>query len=299
MKYAIITTCKGRLEHLKQSLPRFCAFPDAEVIVVDYACPEQSGQWVRQSHPSVKVVFAEDGGAFNACRARNLGAGQSTAEILIFADADTLIDPGAAAEIGAKLRPGTYGIVEVEDDDQLQDDLRGTCMVYRADFDRAGGYDEYLKGYAMEDIDLYDRLNCLDLKPVMIGLKWFGAIKHADDLRMKYRGGRKEISQLVSLLYRRYIGAVRRMQRKPQADAEVRALIYRQSEQLVMRLIEARDPSGGVQIGLTIPVAQQADAFGNDMIFEFQLQLKMRPRDAAGFSRRYQERKPRPPYLAR
>jgi hypothetical protein len=35
------------------------------------------------------------------------------------------------------------------------------------------------------------------------------------------------------------------------------------------------------------------------MIFEFQLQLKMRPRDAAGFSRRYQERKPRPPYLAR
>jgi hypothetical protein len=89
------------------------------------------------------------------------------------------------------------------------------------------------------------------------------------------------------------------MQRKPQADAEVRALIYRQSEQLVMRLIEARDPSGGVQIGLTIPVAQQADAFGNDMIFEFQLQLKMRPRDAAGFSRRYQERKPRPPYLAR
>ena len=222
----------------------------AEVIVVDYACPEQSGHWVRQSHPSVKVVFAEDGGAFNACRARNLGAGQSKAEILIFADADTLIDPGAAAEIDAKLQPGTYGVVEVEADDQLQDDLRGTCMVYRADFDRAGGYDEYLKGYAMEDIDLYDRLNCLDLKPVTISLKWFGAIKHADDLRMKYRGGRKEISQLVSLLYRRYIGAVRRMQRKPQADAEVRELIYRQSEQLVMRLIEAKDPSGGVQIGL-------------------------------------------------
>ena len=73
----------------------------------------------------------------------------------------------------------------------------------------------------------------------------------------------------------------------------------RHSIRALRRLIEAKDPSGGVQIGLAIPVAQQADAFGNDMVFEFQLQLKMRPRDAAGFSRRYGQRKPRPPYLAR
>ena len=299
MKYAVITTCKGRLEHLKQSLPKFCAFPDAEVIVVDYACPEQSGHWVRQNHPSVKVVFAKEDGAFNASKARNLGAGQSTAEILIFADADTLIDPGAAVEIDAKLQPGTYGVVGVEADQQVQNELSGTCMVYRTDFERAGRYDEYLKGYAMEDVDLYDRLNCLDLKPVMISLSWFGAIAHTDDLRMKYRGGPKDVSQLINLLYRRYIGAVRRMQRQPQADAEVRDLIYRQSEQLVMRLIEAKDPSGGIQIGLTIPVTQHADAFGKDMVFEFQLLLNMRPRDAAGFSRRYGRHKTRPPYLAR
>ncbi len=38
-KFSIITTCKGRLEHLKQTLPAMLAQKDSEVIVVDYSCP--------------------------------------------------------------------------------------------------------------------------------------------------------------------------------------------------------------------------------------------------------------------
>ena len=46
-----IVTCKGRLEHLKQTLPLLMAMPDSEVIVVDYDCPDRSGDWVRAEHP--------------------------------------------------------------------------------------------------------------------------------------------------------------------------------------------------------------------------------------------------------
>ena len=42
----IITTCMGRLAHLRQSLPSFTAQPDTSVVVVDYSCPERSGEWV-------------------------------------------------------------------------------------------------------------------------------------------------------------------------------------------------------------------------------------------------------------
>ena len=34
-----ITTCRGRLAHLRETLPSFAAQPDAAVIVVDYRLP--------------------------------------------------------------------------------------------------------------------------------------------------------------------------------------------------------------------------------------------------------------------
>lgn len=47
-----VTTCRGRLAHLRRSLPTFVAQPDAEVVVVDYDCPERSGEWVEQTFGS-------------------------------------------------------------------------------------------------------------------------------------------------------------------------------------------------------------------------------------------------------
>ena len=43
-KFSIVTTCKGRLGNLKQSLPTFVAEAAAEVVVVDYDCPEGTGR---------------------------------------------------------------------------------------------------------------------------------------------------------------------------------------------------------------------------------------------------------------
>jgi len=43
-KFSIVTTCKGRLGNLQQSLPTFVAQAAAEVVVVDYDCPESTGR---------------------------------------------------------------------------------------------------------------------------------------------------------------------------------------------------------------------------------------------------------------
>lgn len=38
-----VVGCKGRLSHLKMTLPILAKFPNASCIVVDFDCPEKSG----------------------------------------------------------------------------------------------------------------------------------------------------------------------------------------------------------------------------------------------------------------
>ncbi|MBM4221050.1 MAG: hypothetical protein FJ170_03775, partial [Gammaproteobacteria bacterium] len=71
---SFITTCKGRLQHLMQTLPKMAAQPGTETIVVDYDCPDNSGDWVAANFPAVRVVRVKDQPIFVASRARNLGA---------------------------------------------------------------------------------------------------------------------------------------------------------------------------------------------------------------------------------
>ena len=55
-KFSIITTCMGRLDHLKQTLPRLLEQPDCEVIVVDWSCPQDTAGYVAKHFPAVNVV---------------------------------------------------------------------------------------------------------------------------------------------------------------------------------------------------------------------------------------------------
>src|SRR3954471_12220533 len=86
--FGIITTCMGRLDHLKQSLPKMVAQGCHQVIVVDYSCPQHSGEYVRNNFPSVRVVSVAGQEHFSNWRARNAGASVATADVLVFVDAD-------------------------------------------------------------------------------------------------------------------------------------------------------------------------------------------------------------------
>ena len=41
-RFSIITTCKGRLENLKHTLPKFLRQENTEVVVVDHDCPDHT-----------------------------------------------------------------------------------------------------------------------------------------------------------------------------------------------------------------------------------------------------------------
>src|SRR5438270_11931917 len=93
--FAIITTCKGRLEHLKLSLPAMVSQACNEVIVVDYSCPQMTGEFVTANFPGVRVVSVEGEETFSNWKGRNAGAAAATSDGLVFIDADTILADGA------------------------------------------------------------------------------------------------------------------------------------------------------------------------------------------------------------
>ncbi|MDP2132670.1 MAG: glycosyltransferase [Sulfuritalea sp.] len=178
-----ITTCKGRLAQLQRSLPQMLAQPDAEVVVVDYDCPEHCGDWVASTHPDAKVVRETRPVRFNASRARNLGAAAATSEWLCFIDADISPHRKFLASLLPSLKPGCY-----LHGTPLVTDKYGTFLCRRQDFDRIGGYDEVFDAWSQEDKDVYLRLEWAGLQRRTFDNDLLQAEQHSDTLRTQFFG---------------------------------------------------------------------------------------------------------------
>jgi glycosyltransferase involved in cell wall biosynthesis len=146
---SLVTTCKGRLDHLRQSLPRMAGQAGTETVVVDYDCPDGTGDWVAQHYPGVRVVRVRGVEGFNASHARNIGARAATAPWLGFFDADILLADRFSASVLPALRTGNYYRASPV---TLQ--TWGSIICHRDDFFRINGYDEAYSGWGGEDDDL-------------------------------------------------------------------------------------------------------------------------------------------------
>jgi glycosyltransferase involved in cell wall biosynthesis len=150
---SIITTCKGRLSYLRQTLPMMVAQQNAECIVVDYGCPEGAGDWVARTFPQVKVVRVGDDPLFNQCRAKNLGAVTATAPLFCFVDSDINLSPEFAPRMLENCTAKTFYRAH-----PVTMDTWGTFVCRQEDFWQVGGFDEVFAGYGASPEDLYLRL---------------------------------------------------------------------------------------------------------------------------------------------
>jgi glycosyltransferase involved in cell wall biosynthesis len=180
---AIITTCKGRLHHLKQSLPLMLAQQPDELIVVDYSCPDGTGTWVEGAFPQVKLVRVPDQSSFNASRARNHGAAAAAGDWLFFVDADVLLRPEALEQVRPALKAGRFFTPWLKDVNEEVVQAYGTFFCPAADFAAIDGYDEVLEGWGGEDSDLYMRLKIRKLREMYYKTDILTVIDHGDDER--------------------------------------------------------------------------------------------------------------------
>lgn len=185
MSLSLITTCKGRLHHLKQSLPTWVAQQgsnfEVEVLVVDYDCPNKTADWVQENFPAVRVVKLSNRPHFNTSKARNEGAKRARNEWLAFVDADVCVSEDFLLQITGLLNSQRYLVPNSGDPNTW-----GTCVLHRKLFESVGGYDELLDGYGGEDNELYSRLQFVGCQPEAIAQHVLIPIRHSDAERVAY-----------------------------------------------------------------------------------------------------------------
>lgn len=233
--FSFITTCKGRLPHLQQTLPLMVQQEDSEVIVVDYGCPQKTGDWVAQHYPQAKVVRVTDDEGFCKSRALNLGAQAARTEWLIFIDADIRLVGDLLSWLRPLLAPGNFFRAEI--DHQRMDNF-GTFACHRDDFAKTGGYDELLRGWGMEDNDMYQRLRSSGCTQHFYPARFLDPIQHGDEQRTQFSPYKNRwVSHMISSLYVQMKYDFQAL--LPEKDSqETHAKLYEHARNNVLRIIQ-------------------------------------------------------------
>ena len=263
MEFSFILTSMGRLRQLQRSLPACAAQADAECVVVDYACPESSGDWAARAHPAATVVRVTGERYFNAARARNAGAAAARGDTLVFVDADVICPAGFTHQLRGLLAPRAFVRVEPS-----VADLWGTVAVSRADFERAGRYDEVMEGWSVEDDELYARLRLLGLEQRTMPASWFQWEAHDDEARMRHHELKDaRLSHAINVAYAQAKLDAARLTGRVAPVEELRRL-YAEIRRGAMALA----PGASLELTLDIP---RREALGTQV--ETRLRYRVRP----------------------
>lgn len=195
-----ITTCMGRREHLETTLPLMLSEFDS-VVVVDWSCPQSSGDWAEKQ--GAKVVRKKGETFFNISKARNLGARQSQTRSVCFIDADTLPMSGVKDEIARLLNLSTMVIASRTLEGIDVTSLNGFIAVDIGQFWGVGGYHEGLgAGYGLEDGHLRAKLLLeRGILPKRLTPGSLGALRHGNSLRDRFHERPMHVAARENFLY--------------------------------------------------------------------------------------------------
>jgi glycosyltransferase involved in cell wall biosynthesis len=255
---SFITTCKGRLNHLKQTLPRLVTQPNCECIVVDYDCPDGTANWVQQHFPSVTVVHVEHASRFHKSHAQNLGIATSTAPWLCLIDADILIDTSFKTTIAPYLGNGIYLRPRPMDWNAY-----GSLVCARESIENIEGYDEIIEGFGCEDDDLYYRLEMGGVRLATFPGDLLVGIPHDNETRTRhYEIKDHSLNQRINALYANIKHDLMRQAMGKNISLEIRRLMYDEVRRVVLNE-SAMSGSGMARVEVTLPVSSSVPLHQN------------------------------------
>jgi glycosyltransferase involved in cell wall biosynthesis len=189
-KISFCITCKGRAEHLKQTLPQNLKntrnYPNVEFVVLDYDSQDGLGDWIREHYQaeiaSGKIRYAkfEPAPHFRMAHAKNMSHRVATGEILCNLDADNILHKHFCGWLNKQFRENPNICVYPTDlliqAKRLYGDpqrgANGRVALHRDNFMRLHGYDERrFEGWANDDADLIQRAAAVAIQGV--GLPWY------------------------------------------------------------------------------------------------------------------------------
>jgi len=270
-----ITTCKGRLEHIKQTLPKIAGQPNVQCVVVDYSCPENTGDWVASHFPQVKLVRVIGKEDFNASCARNLGAQAATTRWLGFFDADVILAPDFAANVIPSLEQGYFYRAS-----QITLQTWGSLICCQNDFAAIGGYDEAFVGWGGEDDDLLIRLGAMGCKPASFSNTLLNEIAHDDDARVRFHEIKdRRVQCQINQIYIQAKMDLLRLSSNSSLPLETRQALFGEVRHTVLEAVAAGKATAEVaiefprQIMNSVPIDRQLASWGlaRKLIYAFEL----------------------------
>lgn len=209
---AFSTTCKGRADHIKQTLPlnlRDNRNPNSKFVLLDYNSQDGLAEYLESEHQhdidsGRLVVYSYSApGPFHVAHAKNMAhrlAISEGADILVTVDADNFTGPGFDEFILARFRES--GIFLCPNHAHIQTlphgperpcrGFAGRLAIRAQDFIKAGGYNEAYDTWRGEDIDLNARMVRMGYTMRYIDNEYLGTIPHNANIRFKeYRHARQ------------------------------------------------------------------------------------------------------------
>ncbi len=191
----LLTPCRNRVEHLRDSLPSWLACEQIRrVVVVDF---NSTTPVIEHLGPladgRVTVVRVDEEPLWRQGRAQNVGLGLVDADLLLKIDADvSIVDLRPYVEAMAGGKPMFFkGFSKLGTSS-------GLCLAPTAVMRAAGGYHDHMSGWGGDDVDFYQRLGKRGLKRQFFRPESFR--EQTQSMAIK----NKEVPQLDSQLIRGY-----------------------------------------------------------------------------------------------
>lgn len=180
-----IVTCKGRLDHVVRCWPSWREQTGVRFrfVLVDYGCPDGAFDWAQSvGDPRLYAIRVDEGAEFfNLSRARNFGAVATPDPIVVFVDADVVLQ-------NYFLDAATYAIRENAAAVTYPNWTRagrGICAVHAEAFRAVRGYDEAFEGWGAEDVDFVGRVENI-ARSQKFGAQAFRILEHDDSARTEF-----------------------------------------------------------------------------------------------------------------
>jgi glycosyltransferase involved in cell wall biosynthesis len=206
-KISFCITCKGRLEHLKKTLPEnlknTADYPNVEFVVLDYGSEDGLADWIEQHYQaemdSGKIRYArfEPAPHFHMAHAKNMAHRVATGDILCNLDADNFIPSGFVNWLDEQFSynsdivvrpPWKFFLRRLVEKGKLDDQgIGGKIAIHKNNFMKLKGYDERIAGWAQDDCNFEARARQSGLQRVDVPNTLRGhVIEHTDEERIKH-----------------------------------------------------------------------------------------------------------------